>query len=285
MDTNIQNDTEMPLQNYSDAADYTKFWHENLQKLEEISAGIEQELRVLEDEYKHFSSAFDKIAKDVAVMVSIQSSFNNIEGREQFLRLQAVMSKYRNRFLYHGIDFNLLHSLLKKTNKGLSESFELFPWLRHSDEDVVLQGQTEASLEESQEICIDPEKSPFKWVSFQSHGSWFLALFKDLEIVPFENASAYTIESGEQFTVKIDNKRYQGRYIFSNYSSEETTPLCFLIINNGQHVFAADRNGRRIYAQTDLVTNARTPFNAPINNSLIDGRVRLFGKNHLYINI
>ena len=250
----------------------TEFWQENLQRLEEISNDLELTLSRLEDEYLRFYPLFEDFEKNATALSTIQSSFNNMEGRGYILKLNAVIAAYRKIYVTEGIDFSALRFLLAKINELRNKSFELFPWLYH---------YTETEEENEPAIKAEPEKSPFKWVSFFANNSWFIAPFRSLEIC--DRCDNYKMGESELFTASFDGREYEGRYIFSKFANQTKTPEYFLIIDK-RRVFGADKNGRRIYAYNDFIKKQIRPFDGEINNTFFAGRIRLFGLNHLYIN-
>ena len=49
-------------------ADYTRFWQDNIQKLEEISGNLDILVNNLELEYSHFESIYSKIELDIDIL-------------------------------------------------------------------------------------------------------------------------------------------------------------------------------------------------------------------------
>ena len=250
-----------------------EFWQDNLRKMEEISNNLELALNRLEDEYLRFYPLFEEFEENASALSSIQSCFNNIEGRGYILKLNAVIAAYHKIFVTEGIDFSALRFLLAQINELRDKSFETFPWLYHYTEDT--------KEENEPAVKAEPEKSPFKWVSFFANNSWFIAPFRSLEI--FERCDNYKMGESEHFTASFDGVEYEGRYIFSKFSDEAKVPEYFLIINK-RRVFGADKNGRRLYAHNDFMKKQIQPFDGKIDNTFFAGRIRLFGINHLYIN-
>jgi len=252
----------------------TEFWQDNLQKLEEISNELELALNRLEDEYLRLYPLFDDFEKTAAALSTIQSSFNNMEGRGYILKLNAVIAAYRKIYITEGIDFSTLRFLLTKINEMRNKSFDAFPWLYH---------YTKETQKEKKEPVIkaEPEKSPFKWVSFFANSSWFIIPFKSLEIS--NRCDNYKIGELEHFTASLNGIEYEGRYIFSKFADKTKIPEYFLIVDK-HRLFGADKSGRRIYAYSDFIKKQIQPFEGKINNTFFAGRVRLFGINHLYIN-
>jgi len=251
-------------------AKVTDFWQDNLQKLEEISSELELTLSRLEDEYLRFYPLFEEFEKNATALSTIQSSFNNMDGREYILKLNAAIAAYRKIFVTEGIDFSTLRFLLAKISELRNKSFEVFPWLYHYTEE-----------DNAPAIKAEPERSPFKWVSFFANNSWFIAPFKSLEI--FDRCDDYRMGRPEYFTASFEGVEYEGRYIFGNFTDEVKIPEYFLIIDK-RRLFGADKNGRRIYAYNDFMKKQIQPFEGKINNAFFAGRIRLFGLNHLYIN-
>ena len=266
-----------PLNTEITEKDYTRFWQNNLQKLEEISQNLDILLNDLEIEYSRFDSIYKKIETDINVLSSIYSSFNNMEGHQYVLKLNAVISEYRKRYTVDGIDFNLLNYLTGKINELREESFNFFPELYH-DKNIINDKKKEIS-------AYDHEKRPFKWITFTRNNSWFIVPFEKLDIINLDSTDDFTRENGDVFSVTINGVKRNGRDIFSEFPGGENRPSWLLVINDGESVFGADRTGKKIFAHRDFIRTITKPLNRDIRNSLISGRVRIFGKKHLYIEL
>lgn len=253
--------------------DYTEFWQNGLNKIEQISGDIDLLCRELAAEFKNLDPIFKRLEQKAATLSSIHSGINAIAGREYVMRLYAVIKKYKENFSSEAADFKLINFLLEKIKSMRNGSFEYFPWMQHSTD----------TAEETSGVSVDPETSPFKWVSFKSGDSWFLCRFSTLEIAEAD-ACEYASAGSEGFTITLNGKTFVGRYIFSSFAERRRVPACFLIINGGRQVFGADAHGRRVYSEKDFISKLLKPFETPINNPLVKGRVRLFGINHLLIN-
>lgn len=258
-----------PTENGSEKA-YTEFWQDNLQRLEEITRDIELLLRELEREFRRIDPIFQKLENKTALLSSIQANFNSIGGQEYVMKLSAVLKEYRKTCSSEGVDFGLMDFLLAKISQGRSESLELFPSLRHDTGD---RNTGDAK----------PETSPYKWISFRAGGSWFLAGFARLEIAALAQCSEYKRTDKDEFTVVFHGKKYSGIYYFSSFEEKPRAPEYFLIIDGGRLVFGADACGKRLYSGKNLMAGLISPLESAPVNSLIKGRVRLFGRNHLYI--
>ncbi|MCP4132727.1 MAG: hypothetical protein GY754_17310 [bacterium] len=279
---------------------YADFWNDNIRKLDEIHIDLNKALAALEKKYVNFEEVYSTIEKDIEILSSIYAGFNTIKGKEYILRLNTIVQNYKKRYTRDGIDFELLHFLLTKISQLRDESFEQFPLLDH-DEDGKKQGdiisaRDSSPLEppDSAGSSAQPEPGlddyhpyysrPFKWISFERNGSWFIALFEtSVAIVTREKSELAAFEPPDFITVNINNQQFQAKDIFSS-GKERSEPELYIVIDNGARVFAASAIGKRIFSKTDILSGRIKPFKTAAANLLSPGRVRIFGRNHILLN-
>jgi len=257
-------------------ADYTRFWQDNIQKLEEISGNLDILVNNLELEYSHFESIYSKIELDIDILSSIYAGVNALRGHEYILKLNAVIKEYRRHYTRDGIDFTLINFLISKINELRDESVSFFPGLEHQERKIT--SIPAESADYSRFLS-----RPYKWITFERNKSWFMTPFSDITVVPLEAATIYLKEDKDLFTLTLNDTDYSGRDIFSEFYKNAPLPSFFLIIDSGTQVYAATRIGKKIYAGVDFISARITPFRQIRRTPLAGGRVRIFGKNHIYL--
>jgi hypothetical protein len=186
---------------------YTLFWQDNIQKLDEIGKNLDALLEGLELEYSQFEPIYRKIEEDINVLSSIYSSFNSIGGRRYVMKLRAVLTEYRKRYTREGIDFDMMHFLLSRISQLRDESLSLFPALRHSE-----------ARPTPGPSAGDSGKRPFRWITFRRNGSCFMAPYSNVETVSARAPHSIIKNRKDSFTLTLEEKEYAGRDLFSEFS-------------------------------------------------------------------
>ncbi len=254
---------------------YQELWNFNLQKIEEIQQDIEKSIAQMEQERRDFDMLYTGIAKKMDMLSSIYFSNIAIGGLEYVTRLNSVLRTYRHRSSGEGPNFNLIHNLLAKITEARNRAFEQFPEM--SDLEYAASARAEAS---SSKHGIQKR---FKWVTFKRNRSWFIAPFNTLEIRPNENYQIESFEKPDFILIDLDNSAVRIEDIFSKFSDRWRKPACFLLLNERKKNFAADRIGRQVFANRDMLKPMLRPFGATGHHRLSPGRVRLFGINHILL--
>ena len=110
-----------------------------------------------------------------------------------------------------------------------------------------------------------------------------MAPFNDISLVPPGKCTSYFKEEKDLFTLSLNGTDYRGRDIFSEFYVDTPLPSIILIIDGGAQVYAATRIGKKIYAGMDFISSRITPFQQVRHTPLASGRVKIFGKNHIYL--
>jgi hypothetical protein len=255
--------------------DYGELWNFNLQKIEGIQRDIEVSIRELEGYYAGFESRYDEIMRRIDILSSIYSGFNTVRGSDYVLRLKAVLQSYRKRYTREGLDFNLVNDLLIKINDARNSSFENFPGLSHDEAPPAVTA------------CDEPEKDysgrKYKWVTFERNKSWFIAPFRSIEIRKNKNFPIVSCELPDYLNVEINERTVRVKDIFIKSLERPDNPRYIILLDRAGKNFAASRVGKRIYADRDVMNPIITPFRNVETNALSPGRVRLFGRNHIFL--
>ncbi|MBN2079570.1 MAG: hypothetical protein JW838_11435 [Spirochaetes bacterium] len=255
--------------------DYRELWNYNLQKMERIQHAVENALTDLEKKYADFEPLYDEIMGQLDILSSIYSAFNTVEGGEYVLKLRAVLESYRKQYTREGLDFNLVQRLLEKISDTRNASFEEFPGLAHGETPTVVEG-----------IDDHPEElllRKFRWITFERNRSWFIAPFRSIEILRHPPFTLLRVEEPDILHVRVGNKVVGIRDLLARSLDDPVPPRFFILLDNGERNYVANRIGRRIFADHDFISLLVRPFKSAPPNPLSSGRVRLFGKKHLLL--
>ncbi len=255
--------------------DYRELWNYNLQKMERIQSAVEKSLTALEHKYAEFEPLYDDIIGQLDILCSIYSAFNTVGGGEDLLRLRALLESYRKQYTREGLDFNLVQRILGKISDSRNASFEEFPSLDHRDAPTVVEG-----------IADHPEELALRkhrWITFERNRSWFIAPFTSIEIIPHPPFALLGVEEPDILRVRIKSEVVGIRDPLARSLEEPVPPRFILLLDNGERNYAANRIGKRIFADRDFISPLMRPFKNAPPNPLSPGRVRLFGKNHILI--
>jgi hypothetical protein len=256
--------------------DYGELWNFNLQKLEQIQNEIEKSIHDLENRYVDFETVYASISGQLDILSSIYSGYNTVHGSESVMRLRAVLESYRKRYTRESLDFNLVYSLLIKIADMRNASFEDFPRLSHDEMPmVVTEGETPAR---------DYSRRSHKWVTFKRNRSWFIAPFSIIAIAKNIDFTIASVEEPDYLNIGISGKNVRTKDIFIRSLDNPGSPRCVIMLDGMTRNYAADRIGRRIYADRDIISPMLRPFRTVRSHPLSPGRLRLFGKNHLLLN-
>lgn len=254
---------------------YTKFWQDNLEKISLVQKDLDRSLNQLEKKYVCFEEVYRELEEDLDLLSSLYAGLNTIEGMEYIQRFRAMIHNYKNLYTREGIDFETLNFLTMKINELRDISFEDFPLLDH------IEGKK--PLKEPAKETSGYDDKPFKWITFQRNCSWFIAFFNTLKIIDAEVTSCSLQKEQNIIEVSIEDRSIEALDIFGEFTSPPNTPKYFIEINN-RRAYAADTLGKRIYSAHDIVSGRITPFNRVAHSSIASGRVRFFGRQHLFIN-
>ncbi|TFH43500.1 MAG: hypothetical protein E4G96_00995 [Chrysiogenales bacterium] len=211
----------------------------------------------------------------IDILSSIYSGYNTIDGAEYVLRLKALLESYRKRYTREGLDFNLVHRLIHSIAEARDNSFDGFPGLSHSDAPAVVDGF------DTQEGELSLRK--FKWITFERNRSWFIARFRSIDIIREPVFSLVRIEEPDCMHVEIAGSIVRIRDIFTRSLDSPKSPRHLILLDGGERSYAANRIGKRLFADRDFLMPLVRPFKKVEHTTLSPGRVRLFGKNHLLL--
>jgi len=251
----------------------SRFWNDNLQKIEELHQEIVLFLKSLDKSYESFDEIYGDLKKRIDVFASIYSGYNTINGREQVLQLKATVDSYRKKYTKESIDLPHLESLMSHIGEMRKRSFEQFPLLYHCAEKHVTADTTMASR----------EKFHYRWITFKENGSWFVTPFNELSIREPCSYSIISRENHDWIIIRYDLGLVRVRTFFQRADEDPDNNSHVLIINGGEKNFLTQETGRKIYARADFMNSMITPFKSQRGFSVTPGRVKLFGKNHIFI--
>jgi hypothetical protein len=256
--------------------DYNTLWNYNLQKIEQIQHLIDESIHALEHSYAGFEDRYEEIMQQLDILSSIYAGYNIIRGSEYVLRLKSVLQSYRSRYTRECLDFNLIHYLLLKISDARDSSFNTFPEVSHEDVPLVVSGSQPAE----NNYC----GKKYKWVTFERNRSWFISPFMGIHIVKNENYPAVSVEEPDYIFFNINNDIVKVKDIFIASLAEPDAPSYFILLDDKSKNFAAGLIGKRIYADQNIMHPFIRPFKNIHEHPLSPGRIRLFGKNHIYLN-
>jgi len=254
---------------------YTKFWQDNLEKISLVQKDLDRSLNQLEKEYVCFEEVYRELEEDLDLLSSLYAGLNTIEGMEYLQKLRAMIHNYKGLYTREGIDFETLNFLTMKISELRDISFEDFPLLEHIDQ--------EKSTPPPPGETSGYDDKPFKWITFQRNCSWFITCFNTLKIIDAEVTSCSFHKEQNIIEVSVEDRSLEALDIFGEFTSPPNNPKYFIEIDN-ERAYAADTLGKRIYSAHDIVSGKITPFNRVAHSSIASGRVRLFGRQHLFIN-
>ena len=260
---------------------YREFWQNNLQGIEEITKTLEKHLLRLEKQYSDFDSVYNDIIYQIDVLSSLFSSYNTIKGNEYVFKLKSMLKDYKKRYTHEGIDFNALYYIHSKILELVHISMEEFPKLEHS-----IQFNHKKEVNESNRQSIN-DNMPFRWITFFRNGSWFIIPFEELHAIEYRNAEMFSSYESDNTFIKINNRLLQVKDFFTKSSFiDQGHPNYYIIVknkNNKIKCFAANKIGKKIFANKDIVITSLKPFRKKYKIS--SGCIRIFGKSHIYLSM
>ncbi len=206
------------------------------------------------------------------MLTSIYSDYNNLQGKEYLLKLRSTLKSNKDNFKKGIINFEVIHNLYSKINKLLQTSFDEFPSFNHN-EPVTL----EIDIEDNSFHSI-MDNARCQWITFFRNGSWFITSFDKFQYFKYDDAKQINTNR-----IKIENKTFEVINKFGSFTDKEKkNPDFYLVIYYRKNIscYAVTKLGKRIYSQKDLLTPKLIPFK---ESTLTRGRVRVFGKNHIYL--
>ncbi len=253
---------------------YRNFWQNNLQKIEEISDLIERSLFRLEKKYADFQPLYDAITDRIDLLTTIYSHYNSLLGLEYLLKLKAIMNDYRKRYTHEGINFNLIYYIHAKIIELRKRSFEEFPKLKHRKEIPALKRSKRVSA----------ESYPYKWITFERNNVYLVTPFDEIEILDLEEVDEIYTDERKQLRINVNGVISDVTDPLSTSFRDKERPNHFLFIqwHNRRKCFAASIIGKRILAKMDSLSAGIKPLQMSAG---FKGTLRLFGINHIYIEI
>ncbi len=252
---------------------YSSFWQDNLEKISRIQKNLDQNLMILEKDYYLFETVYRELEEDLDLLSSLYAGINTIEGMEYLQKLRALVHNYGKRYTREGIDFPALNYLSEKITRLRDLSFEDFPLLEHYE--------SEKPGDRHKKITSYFAR-PFKWITFYRNKSWFITPFTDLSLIDAGTVSFSMKKGSRKISADSKDKTYTAIDIFGEFTSPPVKPDYFIEINK-KTTFAADSLGKRIFSKRDIISDRITSFTITSGSDYAAGRVRLFGRQHIYI--
>jgi hypothetical protein len=257
--------------------DYSEFWRVSMEKIEDIQSKLNVAVKELEKKYSGFDKIYDLIEEELNTLSSIYSSYNSIHGGSHIMKLNTLIREYKRRYTRDGIDFDLIHFLLRKIGELRDRSVEDFPLLQHRED---VKGEpVYREVEEKKEYL----HSPYKWITYEKNRSWFISQFSELLIVNEGDTEEKVHIDDEHIRFRYRNGTYTAFDHFGSTTTDTTETKFYIIIDNGEKVYAASTAGKRLYAKKDLMKGKVEPFRYPHLTKLYSGYVRVFGKRHILV--
>ncbi len=257
--------------------DYSEFWRVSMEKIEEIQGKLHSAVKELEIKYSGFDEIYDLIEEELNTLSSIYSSYNSIHGGGHVMKLNTLIREYRRHYTGEGIDFDLIHFLLRKIGELRDRSVEDFPLLRHRNEP-----KGEPVYREAKEKKEYRDR-PYKWITYEKNRSWFISPFSDLLIINKEDTEKEVRTDNEHSRFTYRNGTYTAFDHFGSTTTDATQTKFYIIIDNGEKVYSASSVGRKLYAKNDMMKRKVEPFRHPHSTKLYSGYVRVFGKRHILV--
>ncbi|MCU0822505.1 MAG: hypothetical protein MUC95_08535 [Spirochaetes bacterium] len=195
-------------------------------------------------------------------------------GKDEVLKLRAVLYNLNKNHNYDNRQFELIHHLYSKIDKLRDASFEAFPAMNHSD-----LAPSEKSADKI--AAKKPENFRYKWITFSRNMSWFIFRYDIFSALNY--AEAEIIHDGIYIYLKTDPENLPVTDLLSKYKPAALNhPAYFILINykNRNMCYSADRLGKRIFSESDVITPKIIPFE---KTKKFKGRVRIFGRNHIFL--
>jgi len=254
-------------------ARYREFWQDTIEKLDEVLHRIEGSFFRLEKKYAEFDSIYDELLRQLDLLISMYSCFNNLPGIDYLMKLKSLLNDYRKRYTREGVSFNVIYYLHAKVVELRDSSLSNFPNLPHAEKPAA-----EADAKKPA-----PVEAPFKWITFARSGSWFITRFDEVRIIRFEDAEQDISETDGYMYIRHDGKKIRVQDLFSRYmKSGWERPECYIVVDrrNKRRCFPASSLGRRIYSRNDIFDKK---IKSVRSDSMMKGFLRIFGKNHIVL--
>lgn len=249
---------------------FYNIWTTCVHELDQIKSLVEGSAVSLEKKYGEFDEIYRTLEKRTALLSSVYSGINSIKGMEYVLKLKSLISGYRKKYTGEGISFSTISYLIENIGALMNESVENFPEISHDYNRI--------NQEERKKAGDKVSDMQYKWASFRRNGSWFIKKFRVIEII--EASPEHFTESMEKpFSVLYADKFLNPDDLLAWKGS--SLPNYFLIIDG--RAYPADSLNKRIFSRGDIVSGRIEPFKMNVTSPLTPGRVRLFGKNHIYL--
>lgn len=253
---------------------YKNFWQNNIEAIEDISKKLEKYIFRLEKKYSGFDSIYYDINNELDVLSSIYSSYNNLKGKDYILKLKAVLNSINKNHNNDNNNFELVHHLYSKIDNLRNASFDKFPAMDHSD-------TASAGKIGTKPNTAIHENAKYKWITFSRNRSWFIFRYNSFKIIKYNKAEI--IHEGRNNFLKTVSGKYMIIDLLSKHKLPELNhPEYFLLIEfkNKTECYAAGRPGKRIFSEKNVISPRIIPFQKIKKHK---GRVRIFGKNHIYL--
>lgn len=250
---------------------YREFWEKNLQKIQEITKILENQLYRLEEKHAGFDEAYDDLISKINLLLSIYSHYDSIEGIDYLFKLKSMLEQYKNKSP-ETIDFSALFHMHSKVIELRDRSFDRFPELKHQDK------------EKKTTVPSPPDYSrlPFRWVTFERNRSWFIHPFDEYRVYNVINMEYAEQKTSHYFSVTFEGKSFEAVDLFSGDTGIPSSGLVLLVKEGNTRMgYFADTVGKKILSGKDVIGPRLKPSLHP---HLSPGRVRLFGRYHIYIN-
>ncbi len=254
---------------------YTDFWNNNIQKIDSIWHDLEDSMLKLEGRYKNFEPLYLAIEKLTDALFLIFKDFNTIPGLIPISELKKSLNYYRSRYIIGSSDFDKLHAHIMKISEELNDSLADFPEFKRKTGMRTTIG--------TDSIPMNFNQMPYKWITFKRNDSWFISRYDTVTVYNRNHIKRVHYKNPELAIVKTDELTLKVHDIFGRHKDilEEISHV--IAINNNTRCYAATRQGKRIFAPADIVTRILRPYDTPISSDISPGRVRMFGKNHIFI--
>ncbi len=255
---------------------YSQFRDGNINLISGISHALSEEIDSIIKKQNSLSSDISSVDDSLEALNKIYLSFHSMAGSEELIRLRTLIQHYRSDAEKNSTRLDASHFLLNKLKnlleKKANRGTEPFRTGKEYFQDI--------EKNQQQRERSEPQ-GKFKWITFSRNKSWFISRFRNLEIIEVKNIfSDNNIKT--RVTLETLNKEKIEAIDLMRSPRLTSIPRISIRLSPNGAFYAADCKGKEIYADKDFISPMITEMNKS-SNPIYTGRVRIFGKNHLYI--
>lgn len=256
----------------NDTLAYRTHIENNMQYINEVHKQIETLILRLEKNRIPVKDCFVQLENSINLLIKVYQHFTSLGSYRYCLQLKSLVQHYQH-IDNTQVQLSALYYVHSKMLALHEEQLQHFPA-------IPCKQPLHKELSHTKKTINDNTGHAFKWITFMRNTMWFIVLFDSYAVYSIWELPNIQSLSNNYYSAVIDNTHITVRDPLCLHEQPSNSILC--VTHNGTtYGYFYDIIGKKIGARTNVI--AQMAAAVQTNELYLYGRVRMFGKNLMYL--